>query len=100
MFVLRHGKSKFVHTCVFHQIVFVSINESSVDLSDILHPEIKLNTNLMQLGNFIYVFLAVHISGTYGHRQEQYMLSCSVWFCALHHEPLLHTCKLEQEMEF
>jgi len=34
----------------------------------------------MQLGNFIDVFLARHVSGTYAHHQEHQMLSCSVWF--------------------
>jgi len=32
----------------------------------------------MQLGNFIDVFLARHVSGTYAHHQEHYMLSCSI----------------------
>jgi len=32
--------------------------------------EIKLNANLMQLGNFIDVFLARHVTGTYAHHQE------------------------------
>jgi len=32
--------------------------------------EIKGNASLMQLGNFIDVFLAQHVSGTYAHRQE------------------------------
>jgi len=36
----------------------------------------------MQLGNFIDVFLAVQVSGTYGHHQDHQMLSCSMWFCA------------------
>jgi len=36
----------------------------------------------MQLGNFIDVFLVRHVSGTYAHHQEHYMLSCSVWFSA------------------
>ena len=36
----------------------------------------------MQQGNFIDVFLARHVSGTYAHHQEHYMLSCSIWFCA------------------
>jgi len=36
----------------------------------------------MQLGNFIDVFLAGHVSGTYAHHQEQQMLSCSIWFSA------------------
>ena len=36
----------------------------------------------MQLGNFIYVFLARHVSGTYAHHQEHLMLSYSIWFSA------------------
>ena len=45
-----------------------------------LPHEIKWNANLMQLGNFIDVFLARHVLGTYSHHQEHQMLSCSVWF--------------------
>ena len=40
------------------------------------------NAILMQQGNFIDVFLAWHVSGTYAHHQEHEMLSCSIWFCA------------------
>jgi len=36
----------------------------------------------MQLGDFIDVFLARHVSGTYVHHQEHNMLSCSTWFSA------------------
>jgi len=36
----------------------------------------------MQLGNFIDVFLARHVSGTYSHHQGHLMLSCSMWFSA------------------
>jgi len=36
----------------------------------------------MQLGNFIDVFLARHVSGTHAHHQEHWMLSCSIWFSA------------------
>ena len=32
--------------------------------------EIMRNANLMQLGNFIDVFLALHVSGAYAHHQE------------------------------
>jgi len=32
--------------------------------------EIMWNANLMQQGNFIDVFLARHVLGTYGHHQE------------------------------
>jgi len=37
----------------------------------------------MQQGNFIDVFLALHVSGTYAHHQEHQMLSCSMWLSAL-----------------
>ena len=36
----------------------------------------------MQQGNFINVLLARHVSGTYAHHQEQWLLSCSIWFSA------------------
>jgi len=36
-----------------------------------LQSEVKLNANLMQQGNFIDVFLARHVSGTYAHHQER-----------------------------
>jgi len=36
----------------------------------------------MQPVNFIDVFLARHVSGTYAHHQEHLMLSCSIWFSA------------------
>ena len=36
----------------------------------------------MQLGNFIDLFLARHVSGTDVHHQEHQMLSCSIWFSA------------------
>jgi len=36
----------------------------------------------MQKGNFINVFLARHILGTYAHHQEHQTLSCSIWFSA------------------
>jgi len=35
---------------------------------------------MMQLGNFIEVFLARDVSGTYANHQEHKMLSCSIWF--------------------
>jgi len=43
---------------------------------------LKEHENLMQQGNFIDVFLARHVSGTYAQHQEHYVLSCSVWFSA------------------
>ena len=47
-----------------------------------LPHEIKRNASLMKLGNFIDVFLARHVSGTYAHHQEHSMLSCSIRFSA------------------
>jgi len=47
-----------------------------------LPHEITWNANLMQHGDFINVFLARHVSGTYAHHQEHSMLSCSIWFSA------------------
>jgi len=44
--------------------------------------EIMWNANLMQQCTFIDIFLAQHVSGTYAHHQEHYMLSCSIWFSA------------------
>ena len=35
-----------------------------------LPHEIMWNANLMQQGNFINIFLARHVSGTYTHHQE------------------------------
>jgi len=36
----------------------------------------------MQLGNFIDVFFSRHVSGTYAHHQEHWMLNCSIRFSA------------------
>ena len=47
-----------------------------------LPHEIIWNANLMQQGDFINVFLARHVSGTYAHHQELQTLSCSIWFSA------------------
>ena len=40
------------------------------------------NADLMKQGDFIDVFLARHVSGTYTRHQERQMLSCSIWFSA------------------
>ena len=48
----------------------------------LLTDEIMWNANLTQLGNFIDIFLARHVSGTYAHHQEHQMLSCSIWLSA------------------
>jgi len=47
----------------------------------LLH-EIIWNAKLMQQGNFIHIFLARYVSGTYTPHQEHWMLSCSIWFSA------------------
>ena len=44
--------------------------------------EIKLNAKLIKLDNFIDVFLARHVSGTYAHHRKHQMLNCSIWFSA------------------
>ena len=54
--------------------------EGSAQMS---HPyEMMWNANLVHQGNFIDIFLARHVSGTYAHHQEHQMLSCSIWFSA------------------
>jgi len=47
-----------------------------------LPHEVTLNANLMKQINFINVFLARHVSGTYAHHQENWMLSYNMWFSA------------------
>ena len=37
---------------------------------------------MIQQGDFINVCLARHVSGTYAHHQEHWMLSCNTWFSA------------------
>ena len=41
------------------------------------------NANFMQQGNFMDIFLARHVSGTYVHHQDYWMLSYSIRFSAL-----------------
>jgi len=48
-----------------------------------LPHELMWNASLMQQGNFVDIFLAQHVSGTYARHQEHSMLSCSIWFSAL-----------------
>jgi hypothetical protein len=45
------------------------MNRNGVVLRTYHNDEIKWNANLMQLGNFIDVFLAPHVSGTYAHHE-------------------------------
>ena len=47
-----------------------------------LPREIMWNAILMEQGNFIGVFLARRVLGTYAHHQEHWMLSCSIRFYA------------------
>jgi len=60
------------------------VQAKETPLQTMLHKqslsEIKWNANLMQIGNAIDVFLARHVSGTYGHHQEHSMFSCTIWF--------------------
>jgi len=51
-------------------IVLITTHQFGGCLTVHLPHEIKWNANLMQLGSFIDVSLARHISGTYAHRQE------------------------------
>ena len=47
-----------------------------------LPHEMIWNASLMRQANFIEIFLAWHVSGTYAHHQEHQTLSCSVWSSA------------------
>ena len=58
------------------------VNKIVVYLLKIHQCEITWNANLMQQGNFINIFLAQRVSGTYTHHQEHWMLCCSIWFSA------------------
>ena len=60
---------------------YTNTNSTAV-MSDCSYSEITINANLIQQGTFINVFLARHVSGTYVHHQEHWMLSCSMWFSA------------------
>jgi len=51
-----------------HQVEF--IRQNLLGNTNRLSDEIKRNASLMQLGNFIDVFLAQHVSGTYARHQE------------------------------
>jgi len=68
--------SRYLHweTCwlsLCDKTVFINPS-ASVGIYNKFYPpnEIMWNASLMQLGNFIDVFLAWHVSGTYGHHQE------------------------------
>ena len=41
-----------------------------INMTTTMTYEMKWNANLMQQDNFIDVFLAWHVSGTYAHHQE------------------------------
>jgi hypothetical protein len=65
-------------------VAYICIHFRNVEgyLTVHLPHEIMWNASLIQQGNFIDVFLARHVSGTYAHHQEHYMLSCSIRFSA------------------
>jgi len=64
-----------------------------------LRHEIMWNANLMQQGNLIDVFSALHVSGAYAHHREHYILSCSIWFSALSNPTItLNTHKLRRDL--
>ena len=48
----------------------LSFDTSKKELANTVFCEIIWNANLMQQGNFIDVFLAWHVLGTYAHHQE------------------------------
>ena len=52
------------------EINLYEISETAHILINDFQVEIQWNANLMQQGNFIDVFLARHISGTYANHQE------------------------------
>ena len=51
------------------ELIFLAVSVDTVR-STLEHCEIMRNAILMQLGNFIDVFLARHVSGEYAHHQE------------------------------
>ena len=59
--------SLFLNLFVFAESHY-SDTLNDISVNDIY--EINCNTNLMQQGNFIDVFLARYVSGTYAHHQE------------------------------
>jgi len=66
-------RSVFVLLGLFMSTASRDISDSIViklQAKNMRNHEIKWNANLMQLGSFIDVFLARHVSGTYDHRQE------------------------------
>ena len=84
--LLRHHINKA------HHQLYITVSIRRARQSSVFHClpfsencsnlEIIWNANLMQQGNFINVFLARYVSGTYVHHQEHWMLSCSIWFSA------------------
>ena len=51
------------------ELIFLAVSVDTVR-NTLEHCEIMRNAILMQLGNFIDVFLARHVSGEYAHHQE------------------------------
>ena len=71
-----------IFICKIHYRCNIGVRKLEGCLTVHLPHEIIWNANLMQQSNFIDVFLARHVSGTYAHHQEHWMLSCSIWFSA------------------
>jgi len=81
MFTYIVDDAQNIRTCL-PQIIQIPTALLSVIIKHVSDDEMTWNANLMQLSNFIDVFLSRHVSGTYAHHQEHWMLSCSIWFSA------------------
>jgi len=62
----------WIHTgiLIYDAQIFMDVG-NVVECLNFKWREIMWNANLMQQGNFIDVFLARHVSGTYAHHQER-----------------------------
>ena len=58
-----------------------------------LPHEITWNANLMQQGNFIDVFLARHVSGTYAHHQEHHWM-LTIYYNMLSLHNICNSCTI------
>jgi len=76
MFRYNKPKVKFIHSANHtkqhrKQLYYLTrTKDDSFFKLECIEYEIMWNANLMQQGNFIDVFLARHVSGTYAHHQE------------------------------
>ena len=72
MQVLHYSRNDYKYFLKIKYWVFL-YGECKIDLyffNMYVSDEIILNANLMQQGDFINVFLARHVLGTYAHHQE------------------------------